>query len=208
MMQTEPQTSEPLSPSAEIEDQSLDLVADTIGQLMEFWGFKRVLGRLWAVLFLSQRPLHAQDLAERLGLSAGAVNMGLHDLLDWGAIHRVSLRDSRKDYYQAEGNIWKLISRVLSERELHRLQSAMENMETAKRNLKTVKEGHEIPAEDQDELAFQIKRLEELSRLGKLGRRMLELLLLQAKVDVRPFKRFYEGKSQQAEMPPPAVGET
>jgi len=206
-MQSRPQSDESPSASDLAEDQSLDLVADTIGQLMEFWGFKRVLGRLWAVLFLSEKPLNAQDLAERLGLSAGAVNMGLHDLLDWGAIHRVSLRDSRKDYYQAEGNIWKLISRVLSERELHRLQSAMENMETAKRSLKNIKEGAEVPVEGHTQLAFQIKRLEELSRLGKLGRRMLELLLLQAKVDVRPFKRFYEGKSDRPEFTPPAAGE-
>ena len=45
------------------------LVSDAIGRLIEFWGFKRNMGRVWAVLYLSETPLTAKDLQERLSLT-------------------------------------------------------------------------------------------------------------------------------------------
>ena len=35
-------------------------IADTLGRLMEFWGFKRHVGRIWGVLYLSPRPFKRQ----------------------------------------------------------------------------------------------------------------------------------------------------
>src|SRR5262249_20190757 len=60
------------------------LVSDIVGRLIEFWGFKRNMGRVWAVLYLSPEPLTAQDLRELLRLSSGAVSMILSELSRWG----------------------------------------------------------------------------------------------------------------------------
>jgi DNA-binding transcriptional regulator GbsR (MarR family) len=57
--------------------QSEALVSDSIGRLIEFWGFKRNMGRLWAILYLSDRPLSAPEIQDRLQLSSGAVSMTL-----------------------------------------------------------------------------------------------------------------------------------
>ena len=57
-------------------------VSDVIGRLMEFWGFKRNMGRVWAVLYLSSEPQSAEDLRQMLKLSSGAV---VHDA--FGARH-------------------------------------------------------------------------------------------------------------------------
>ena len=46
-------------------------IADAIGALMEAWGFKRNMGRMWALLYLEQRPLSAPDIGDLLGLSSG-----------------------------------------------------------------------------------------------------------------------------------------
>ena len=58
-------------------------VADAVGALMELWGFRRQLGRIWAVLFLSERPLAAPDLCERLRISTGLLSMSLAELRRW-----------------------------------------------------------------------------------------------------------------------------
>ena len=63
-------------------------VADAVGALIEAWGFKRNMGRMWAVLYLEDHPLNAADLGERLGLSTGAVSMLLTELQEWGASRR------------------------------------------------------------------------------------------------------------------------
>ncbi len=44
--------------------QSEVLVSDSIGRLIEFWGFKRNMGRLWAILYLSDRPLSAPEIQD------------------------------------------------------------------------------------------------------------------------------------------------
>ena len=54
---------------------ALDLAADTMGELIAFWGFKQSTGRIWTLLYLSPRPLSAQEIAARTQLSSGAVEI-------------------------------------------------------------------------------------------------------------------------------------
>jgi len=62
------------------------IVSDTVGHLMELWGFKRNMGRVWTVLYLAGEPLTARQLHERLQLSTGAVSMTLAELARWGVV--------------------------------------------------------------------------------------------------------------------------
>lgn len=169
----------------------VQLIADTVGQLMEFWGFKHIMGRLWTILFLSSRPLSAPELAERLHSSSGGISMALHDLMTWGAIRKVCLPQSRKDHYVAENNIWKLVSRVLSEREGRRIEAALDSMDLA---LGSLKKEANSPPQKPEETRFQIERLEELQKLGELARKLLKLLIIGAKIDTQPIRHLFEKK--------------
>ena len=84
------------------------LVSDAIGRLIEFWGFKRNMGRIWTVLFLSDRPLSAKELQVKLQLSSGAVSMTVNELGRWGVVKKVWIQGERRDYFVAEGNFWKM----------------------------------------------------------------------------------------------------
>src|SRR5438045_7504802 len=110
-------------------------VSDAVGRLIEFWGFKRNMGRVWAVLYLSPEPLTAQDLRELLRLSSGAVSMILSDLSRWGVVKKVWIQGDRRDHFAAEVQLWRMISRVLSERERTEIVVFMETCEEALRFL-------------------------------------------------------------------------
>lgn len=99
-------------------------VADTIGLLMEFWGFKRSVGRLWTILYMSPEPMSAAALAELLTMSTGSVSMTITELSKWGAIRKTWVPGERRDYYEVETSIWKLLTRVLREREMMLLNDA------------------------------------------------------------------------------------
>ena len=101
-------------------------VSDVVGRLMEFWGFKRNMGRVWAVLYLSPDPLSAEDLRQALSLSSGAVSMTLSELARWGVVRKVWIQGERKDFYAAEVQLWRMISRVFSEREKAEIVTAIE----------------------------------------------------------------------------------
>src|SRR4029077_4553261 len=113
-------------------------VADAVGALMEAWGFRRNMGRMWAVLYLEDHPLAAADLRERLGLSTGAVSMLVNELVQWDIIKKTWVVGERREHFEAETSIWKMISRVFRERELRWIRTAHESFAEASREIEAL----------------------------------------------------------------------
>src|SRR5512147_2865907 len=63
-------------------------LAAALGELIKFWGFGPHAGRVWAVLYLSPRPLSAPELAAGLHMSAGLLSQTLTLLERWGVVTR------------------------------------------------------------------------------------------------------------------------
>jgi DNA-binding transcriptional regulator GbsR (MarR family) len=93
------------------------LAADAIGDVIEHWGFRKGLGRVWTVLFLAAEPQPAAEIGEHLSMSSGAVSMSLSELQRWGVVRRVWRPGERKEFFEAETDFWKMISKVFDERE-------------------------------------------------------------------------------------------
>ena len=74
------------------------------GNLTQSFGIGRVLGQIYAYLFFSRVPRTLADLQDALGISKGSASMGVRQLEQWGAVHKVWVKGDRKDYYQ--GNDW------------------------------------------------------------------------------------------------------
>ena len=173
--------------------QSEVLVSDSIGRLIEFWGFKRNMGRLWAVLYLTDQALSAPDIQERLQLSSGAVSMTLNELTRWGVVKKVWIQGERRDHYTAEGNLWKMISRVFNERERVEVLDAIDIMEDA---IRFVKDKAKEPQE-RARAQFQEARIRELLDLARLGKQLIDALIKDAKVDGSPLMSVLLGESEK-----------
>ncbi len=107
------------------------LIADAVGEVIEHWGFRKPLGRVWTVLYLAGDALPAATLSERLSMSTGAVSMTLTELQEWAVVRRVWRPGERREFFQAETDLWKMISKVVSERERFWVRSVRERMEQA-----------------------------------------------------------------------------
>jgi DNA-binding transcriptional regulator GbsR (MarR family) len=107
------------------------LAADAIGDIIEHWGFRKALGRVWTVLFLVADPMPAADIGERLSMSAGAVSMALTELQRWGVVRRVWKPGERREFFEAETDFWKMISKVFDERERLLAGSVRDRLEEA-----------------------------------------------------------------------------
>jgi DNA-binding transcriptional regulator GbsR (MarR family) len=172
------------------------IVSDMVGRLIEFWGFKRNMGRVWAVLYLSPDPLTAQDLRSALRLSSGAVSMILNDLSRWGVVRKVWIQGDRRDHFAAEVQLWRMISRVLSEREKTEIVVFMEACEEAMRFLESKVTSHD--GRDRARAELQLERIKALHDLARLGKRLLDGLLSTAKLDAEPLTRFLLGGARRA----------
>lgn len=164
------------------------LVADAIGELIEFWGFRGVMGRCWALLYLSEDPLPAKAICERLEISTGAASMALGDLERWGVVRRLRLPGERRDYFEAETDVWKMISRVYRERELVQIERALDALSRAQELFELEAKLGGIGARRR--ARFALARAGALVELTKLGRSLLRLFVEEGKVDFSPLRRF------------------
>jgi DNA-binding transcriptional regulator GbsR (MarR family) len=122
-----PAISDKLHPQEEAEL----LAADAIGDVIEHWGFRKGLGRVWTVLFISAEALPAATIGDRLSMSAGAVSMALGELQRWGVVKRVWRPGERKEFFEAETDFWRMISKVFDERERLIAESVRGRLERA-----------------------------------------------------------------------------
>ena len=160
-------------------------VADAVGALMEFWGFKRVMGRLWTLLYLRDEPMAAAELCDQLAISTGAASMTLAELEHWGVVRRSRKAGDRREYFEAETDIWRMVSRVLRERELVQVERALDVFEKARVQL-----AERIPPGEHARVELLNERIGRLADLARLGRGLLSAVVSQGKVDLAPLVRF------------------
>jgi HTH-type transcriptional regulator, glycine betaine synthesis regulator len=175
----------------------IDLAAaDAVGALMELWGFRRQLGRVWAVLFLSDRPLAAPDLCERLQISTGLLSMSLAELRRWGVVRAIEVPGDRKEHFEAETNVWRLVTRVLRERETVAVKEALLVFERALQDLRAALA--DVDPAVKALARFKAKRLELLSALCRAALAVLKVLVDSARADVGPIKALSEVLGRRA----------
>ncbi len=170
------------------------IVSDAIGRLMVVWGFKRNMGRIWTLMYLSDEPLSAQTLRERLDLSSGAVSMTLNELARWGVVQKIWLRGDRRDHYVAEANVWKMVSRVVRERERAEIGQAIEAFQSALEGL--ARAGSAGVAAQRARV--QRERITKLLELARFGQTMLDALVQSARLDASWLTRFRLRGSREA----------
>lgn len=163
--------------------------SEIIGDLIEQWGFKRHLGRIWSLLYLSAVPLNPSDIQEQLELSAGSVSSALSELQMWGVVKRIRIAGDRNFYFEADEHIWRSISTVLHTRELRILEEAQGSLgalqkslsESGKGTNSKFQAGRVKHVKDAVETAHSLfnqlflSQTPSLPRMGKLFRRLKTL---------------------------------
>lgn len=147
-------------------------LADAVGTAIEFWGFKQNHGRVWSVLYLGKRALTAAEIQKRLGLSKGAVSMVTRELERWGVVHRVKAGSSDSWRFEAETDLWKMMSRVFEEREARFISRIARDLEQAEQEAKRARVDKET-----------LERIARLRALAKLGQQAMDAFLRTARLD-------------------------
>jgi DNA-binding transcriptional regulator GbsR (MarR family) len=99
------------------------------GEMASTWGINRTMAKIHALLYCAERPLNTDQIMERLDVSRGNANMNLRSLVEWELVSKTHRSGSRKDYYQAEKDVWQITARIIEERqrrEVHPVRSQLE----------------------------------------------------------------------------------
>jgi DNA-binding transcriptional regulator GbsR (MarR family) len=149
------------------------LVVEACGNVIEFWGFKRNQGRVWALLYLRDRALTSADLQGELGLSKGAVSMLSRELEGWGVLRRVRGAGESVWRFEAQTDLMKMIAGVIAQRETALIGRVKADLDEAYR---LAKAGH-APAAVRE-------RIERIRTLAGLVDNAVKLFTQTARLDV------------------------
>jgi len=98
------------------------------GQMGATWGISRTMAEIHALLYIESEPLNTDEIMERLSISRGNASMSLRSLVEWGIVARVHRRGERKEYFDAERDVWALCRKIIRERlrrEIHPLLTSL-----------------------------------------------------------------------------------
>ena len=101
---------------ANVLDDAKGLLVRRWGELGGYWGINRTMAEMHALLFVSDRPLCTDDIMAQLHVSRGNASMNLRALVDWGLVQRVHHFGDRKEYFQADTDVWHMFETIMRER--------------------------------------------------------------------------------------------
>src|SRR5258706_14860753 len=86
------------------------------GEMGTRWGINRTVAQIHALLYLSPQPLHAEDIAETLGVARSNVSTSLKELQGWGIVKLVHVLGDKRDHFESMKDVWEMFRIVLDER--------------------------------------------------------------------------------------------
>jgi HTH-type transcriptional regulator, glycine betaine synthesis regulator len=142
-------------------------VTDAVGAFIEYWGFKAVHGRVWALLALRRDPMAQTEIAEFLGVSRSLISGSISELSSQGLV--TAIGDHRNAPYAAALDVWPVIKDVLRGREWMLLESTRLALESAVEEADVAQgEGREVP--------WDVERMRLLLSMTELSQALLRIL--------------------------------
>jgi len=159
------------------------------GEMGARWGVNRTVGQIYAVLFLSDHPLCADDLVETLGFSRSNVSMGLKELQSWKLVRLQHLPDDRREFFSTPEDLWEIVRTLVDQRKTREIDPTLSvlrqlQMEAgakapkdyvANRIEQTARMIELLTGWYEDMRHVDSERLEQLLRLGATAQKVLDM---------------------------------
>jgi len=131
------------------------------------WGIPRTMAQVHALLYIHGVPMTADEVVQHLGISRGNASMTLRGLLDWGLVHRVHVPGERRERFEAEQDVWKLLQTVVAARKKREIDPLLHELAACRES-----EADSVHAEAEDDRRSQITahntRIEAMQQLVSL----------------------------------------
>lgn len=119
------------------------------GEMGSRWGINRTVGQIYALIFVSVRPLNADEIAEALSFSRSNVSMGLKELQSWRLVTLRHQPGDRREYFEAPTDAWEIFRTLAEERRRREIEPTLSMLRAALL---------ETPASEEDRIAQERMR--------------------------------------------------
>lgn len=163
------------------------------GEMGGRWGINRTVGQIYALLYLSAKPLNADEVADALAFSRSNVSMGLKELQSWNLVRLIHQPNDRREYFQTPEDVWAIFRTLAAERRkreidptLSMLREALMEQPSAEQDL--LAQGRMTAMHDFIELMTEwlddVQKMDSatLASLMKMGAKVQKLLEMKDRV--------------------------
>lgn len=148
-------------------EKALEEVARSVGNFIEYWGFRNIHGRFWAVIFLAKNPISTADIIEKLEVSKALASRTINELLEYGLIEHAGNSEHGRHTYRAKENVGDIVHTVLRNREMVLLNESLQSFAQLAKHSK-----HELNSKGIDH-----EKLKQLTDLTQENKGLLEAFL-------------------------------
>lgn len=101
------------------------------GETSTNWGINKTMGMIHALLMISENPLCLEQITNELGISKSNANLNIRSLIEWGIVYKHEELSSRREFFVAERNLWRVFTLVLEKRKKKELDPMIKLLQEA-----------------------------------------------------------------------------
>ena len=101
------------------------------GEMGSRWGINRTVGQIYALIFVSAKPLNADDIADALEFSRSNVSIGLKELQAWRLVKLKHLSGDRREYFEAPQDVWEIFKSLAEEKRRREVEPTLSMLRAA-----------------------------------------------------------------------------
>jgi DNA-binding transcriptional regulator GbsR (MarR family) len=95
------------------------------GEMGTRWGINRTVAQIHALLYLSPKPLHAEEIADTLAVARSNVSTSLKELQGWRIVKLIHVLGDKRDHFETMKDVWEMFRVVLDERKRREIDPTM-----------------------------------------------------------------------------------
>jgi DNA-binding transcriptional regulator GbsR (MarR family) len=139
------------------------------GEMGTRWGINRTVAQVHALLYLSPKPLHAEEVAETLNVARSNVSNSLKELQGWAIVRVVHVMGDRRDHFESMKDVWEMFRVILDER---KRREADPTLQMLRQSVAEAKKGGAADAYTRERLADMLNFFELMTQWYDATRRM------------------------------------
>ncbi len=105
------------------------------GEMGTKWGINRTVAQIHALLFISEQPLNAEEICDRLGVARSNVSNSLKELQNWGIVKVVHLPGDRRDHFESIKDVYELFRIITAERKRREIDPTLTRLRACAREV-------------------------------------------------------------------------
>jgi len=106
------------------------------GEMGTRWGTNRTVAQIQALLYLSPKPLRADEIVELLSVARSNVSTSIRELQSYGLVRMTHVLGDRRDYFESLHDVWELFRVIIEQRKQRELNPTLTMLRSCAEELK------------------------------------------------------------------------